>query len=238
MIGGYPVYLAREYEVDDKTLSNVDVVIPLNGFLPTSITCGTSKQIIFFSMKDHGGVPEGFKEALEYVVGLIKDGKKVLAYCTGSHGRTGCFAASLLTILEPDIDDPVQEIRNRHCKHAVESYKQIEAVFALKGVPVPKQHVRFSSSEPVSSISTRSSARSSLAPMTLFDGFGEDLLDEPPFDSPQLGFSGVVELSADQKLKRFLAIGHEDEDVVDNPTNEDITDILSHMHRHRRGYID
>lgn len=55
-------------------------------------------------------------------------GERVLVYCAGGHGRTGLFLASLLALVEPELEDPVVELRHRYCSRAVETPAQAEQV--------------------------------------------------------------------------------------------------------------
>ncbi len=70
---------------------------------------------------------------------LQRDGK-VLVFCLGGHGRTGTVLAGLIALLEPDVDDPVAEVRNRYCDRAVETREQAEWIFALKGQGLPSAY--------------------------------------------------------------------------------------------------
>jgi protein-tyrosine phosphatase len=60
------------------------------------------------------------------------------------HGRTGTFLASLIALLEDDhtTPDPIAAVRERHCEQAVESVAQGEAIFALRGQPLPRKYRR------------------------------------------------------------------------------------------------
>lgn len=112
-----------------------DLYIPLNGDLPR-VRSTEPVAVMLYELVDYGGVPDDWKEFVQYVWERIQAGDKVLAWCTGSHGRTGTLYASLLALAEPDVD-PVLTARERHCRKAVESVKQVEAVYALAGKPVP-----------------------------------------------------------------------------------------------------
>jgi len=82
--------------------------------------------------------PEGFEGFLrEQVIPALEAGRRLLAYCIGSHGRTGSFLASLIAILEPSTADPIVAVRARHCHKSVETRQQAEAIFALRGEVLP-----------------------------------------------------------------------------------------------------
>jgi hypothetical protein len=65
-----------------------------------------------------------WKQALQVVANAVSKGHRVIVFCAGGHGRTGLFLASLLALMEPDIDDPTAELRRRYCHKAVETEKQ------------------------------------------------------------------------------------------------------------------
>jgi hypothetical protein len=139
MIGGFPVHLGAGDHIDgEKVLDVVDYVVTLNGYLPGKTFFGQCLQVIDATLVDRGGVPDGWGKFIENMAGIIRDGKKIVAFCIGSHGRTGCFGASLIAVMEPEVDDPIAAIRQRHCHHAVESKEQAEAIFALKGKQLPE----------------------------------------------------------------------------------------------------
>jgi hypothetical protein len=121
----------------------VDVVIPLTEGLPKGIPVGQEIRLLIGHLVDYGGVPDNWGAFLrQQVIPLLETGKKVLAYCVGSHGRTGTFLASLIALLEPDINDPIAAARERHCHHAVESLAQATAIFALKGRQLPEKYAQ------------------------------------------------------------------------------------------------
>lgn len=118
-----------------------DLIIPLTiGALPFEF--GMRYDVLAAPMQDYGGVPEYWKEFLERVIEELADGRKILAFCVGSHGRTGTFLASLIALLEDELEtpDPIKAARERHCGKAVETFAQAEAIFALRGAPLPEQY--------------------------------------------------------------------------------------------------
>ncbi len=117
----------------------VDIIVPLNGKLPTDF----EGEVLSIVLQDFGGVPHDWEQMLrEQVVPRLEAGKKVLVYCTAGHGRTGTFLASLIALLEPDVEDPIATVRARHCEHAVESRAQAEAIFALLDLPTPELYTQ------------------------------------------------------------------------------------------------
>ncbi len=96
--------------------------------------------ILAAPLTDFGGVPDNWGEFLKAeVIPLVKSGRKVLAFCQGSHGRTGTLLASLIALMEPKCKDPIAAARFRHCPQCVETVTQATAVFALRGLPLPHQ---------------------------------------------------------------------------------------------------
>lgn len=139
-IGGKRIYLAASSYITADALDKIDYLIPLNGNLPKQGTFGSEVRVIYSELRDFGGVPDNWGAFISEVAERLKHGKRILAYCTGSHGRTGCFAASLISYMEPKIKDPIAEIRNRHCKHAVETLAQATAVFDIRGQALPEKY--------------------------------------------------------------------------------------------------
>ncbi len=106
--------------------------------LPKSLYEG--REVVPLPLVDFGGVPANWRELLEeQVVPRLVAGDDLLAFCAGSHGRTGTFLASLIALLETpeETPDPIAAVRERHCVKAVETRKQAEGIFALRGTTVP-----------------------------------------------------------------------------------------------------
>lgn len=114
------------------------VYVPLTVVPPS--TFGHDSTVIEAILPDFGGVLDNWQEFLEEtIIPELQAGQKLLAFCAGSHGRTGVFLASLIALLEtPEVTpDPIAAVRQRHCEEAVETVAQARAVFALRGQPVP-----------------------------------------------------------------------------------------------------
>lgn len=98
------------------------------------LTAGKTYQVLAGTTVDFQPPPAGWGDFLrEQVIPLLASGKRVLGFCAGSHGRTGTLLASLIALLEPEVEDPIAEARARHCSHAVETREQAEAIYALRG---------------------------------------------------------------------------------------------------------
>ncbi len=140
-VGAYTVHVGGSQDLAGTPgiLHEVDVIVPLNGKVPTSF----EGEVLPVVLQDFGGVPHDWEQILrEQVIPRLEAGKTILAYCTAGHGRTGTFLASLVALLEPDVEDPIATVRARHCEHAVETRAQAEAIFALLDQPTPEPYTR------------------------------------------------------------------------------------------------
>lgn len=140
LIGGFPIHLTSSFHVKATVLENADLILPLNGSIPRDAPFGYFLPIIQCELSDRGGVPGNWKEFIEVVAKYMREGRKVVAWCTGSHGRTGTLGASLISYMEPETEDPIAAIRERHCKDAVESLAQAKAIYDLRGLELPEKY--------------------------------------------------------------------------------------------------
>ncbi|MES2007005.1 MAG: hypothetical protein V4436_02775 [Patescibacteria group bacterium] len=132
-VGDYTIMAGGTTYLRPEDLRKADLLIPLTtNSIPYEF--GKRYQVLAMPLVDYGGVPDYWKEWLEVVIDELKQGKKILAFCEGSHGRTGTFIASLIALLESEKEtpDPIAAARERHCEKAVETRAQAEAVFALR----------------------------------------------------------------------------------------------------------
>jgi len=155
-VGPYTVLAGGTRYLESSDLDKADVLIPLTGCeelnfgqlyeltaeqQPTGITVfapGKTHKVLVGKLPDFGGVPDNWEAFLrELVIPLLASGATLMGFCFASQGRTGTFLGSLIAILEPETDDPIAAVRQRHCEHAVETVAQAEAIFAIKGIPVP-----------------------------------------------------------------------------------------------------
>lgn len=118
-----------------------DLIVPLDagyqGVLPSS----GDLQVIPAFIEDFQPPPAGYRRFLEdTIIPELQGNGKVLVFCLGGHGRTGTVLAGLIALLEPDVEDPVSEIRNRYCEGAVETREQAEWVFSLRGQDLPQHY--------------------------------------------------------------------------------------------------
>lgn len=141
-VGDYHIWVAATWDID-ATATRFDWLIPLASTLPEDMPLGHHLRILACPWNDGLGPPAGFGPFLHtQVIPLLARRKRVLVYCMGGHGRTGTFLASLIALLEPDCKDPIAEARERHCREAVETAEQAEAVFALRGQATPARYRR------------------------------------------------------------------------------------------------
>lgn len=161
-VGRYQIFLGGTRYFQPEDLREADMLIPLTSvpfkfgschkidlnspavgqlqILP-QLERGRQYSVLAAPLVDFGGVPAGWESLLRnQVIPLLQKGKTLLAFCMGSHGRTGTFLASLIALLEPKIADPIAAARRRHCERSVETTAQAEAVFALKGQTLPERY--------------------------------------------------------------------------------------------------
>ena len=157
-VGPFSIMLGGTMYLRAEDLREADVLVPLTetGLAfgqvyqltgPTNIPKlppfekGRQYYILAAPLVDFGSVPSNWEGFLrEDVIPLLREGKKVLAFCAGSHGRTGTLLASLIALLEPDTADPIAAARQRHCRSAVETEAQARAIFALRGEELPEHY--------------------------------------------------------------------------------------------------
>lgn len=150
-MGRYTIMAGGTMYLQPGDFDQADLLIPLKD-AAGPLEFGKRYSVLAGSLQDYGGVPKHWRKFLRLVIKELESGKKILAFCAASHGRTGCFLASLIALLESEEEtpDPIEAVRERHCRFAVETQSQAEAVFALRGRPLPsKYHSLFHRSEPV-----------------------------------------------------------------------------------------
>lgn len=144
-VGQYKVLAGGTRYLTGADLAKADVLIPLGEGVPRLEAPPVLGEVSHFTIevwgcpwRDMSPPPEGFGDFLrEQVIPALEAGRRILAYCIGSHGRTGSFLASLIAMLEPETVDPIAAVRERHCRKAVETRLQAEAIFALRDEKLP-----------------------------------------------------------------------------------------------------
>lgn len=141
-VGPFEVYAwGTQYSEPVELIRSMDIIVPLtHGDMPFDF--GYRYTILCGALKDFSGVPGNWKQFLQTVIVELNAGKKILAFCVGSHGRTGVFLASLISLLETkeETPDPIAAVRERHCEKAIETLAQAEAIFALRGQKLPGKY--------------------------------------------------------------------------------------------------
>jgi protein-tyrosine phosphatase len=138
-IGPYTLS-ASGVQMPPEVLRQADVVVSLVQEYPDGWTPDTQREK--FYVPDFG-VPdlEDWKTWLTAVIlPMLASNRRLAVHCTAGIGRTGMFLASLVVLLEPDVADPVAEVRKRYLPEAVETTPQLELVFALGGRELPEQY--------------------------------------------------------------------------------------------------
>lgn len=142
-VGPYQIHPGGTRYLKEGDFDGFDVLIPLDDTRGIRLDLGQTIQILGCPWPDFSPPPDGFEEfLLDKVIPLLQAGKKVMVYCIGSHGRTGTFLASLIALLEnrEQTPDPIAAARKRHCHKAVETLRQAEAIFALRGEELPESY--------------------------------------------------------------------------------------------------
>lgn len=138
-IGGHTIWAGGGLYLSKEDLGDFDHWINLRAEqTPKNIAFGeydSTSGIIYLPIVDYGIVDEvnwgTWKMVLDVTYQQMTVGITKIVFCAGGHGRTGLFLASLLAMVEPEIDDPVAEIRRRYCQKAVETAEQHAQVMRL-----------------------------------------------------------------------------------------------------------
>lgn len=136
-VGPYQVYPTGTQYLNSLPEADLYVALELNHLF----VIPDDQPILNLPLPDFGGVPENWNESLvNNVLPALERGFKVVPFCIGSHGRTGCFIASLIALLEDETVDPIVATRERHCHKAVETLQQARAIFAIRGEELPNHY--------------------------------------------------------------------------------------------------
>ena len=135
---------------------DIDVIVPLNGddargvvamsdsakaLFPKTAKTTVDKPIVSIDVPDFSvpDLPAEFWKTFADEIDGLGEGKKVLFYCVGGHGRTGTALAILHGLWYPEKGDPVKIIREKYCKRAVESISQIAYIEGVTGIDVNEE---------------------------------------------------------------------------------------------------
>lgn len=140
-VGEYTL-LAGSADLDANLLKDVQLVISLRG--RPADDWPSNRPFMTFPVPDFGVPDQDDWEAwLEGVVlPILAKGTRLAVHCWAGIGRTGMFVASLIALCELHINDPVAETRRRYRLDAVETFSQVELVFALRGQQPPDKYYR------------------------------------------------------------------------------------------------
>ncbi len=197
-IGKHSLWLGAARCIHD--VSHVDAVVSLNGDQP-STPFGCCYVMVDAALTDYGGVPKNWEEFIRNVAEEIKQGKKILGFCTGGHGRTGVFAASLVAVLTPKIADPIAYVREAHCQKAVESNAQVRAVFALLGRKAPEKYIK---AAPPTTIQPKQMTMNSQRPYGVGPQSSADFDDDAEFMQMFAASSGQAPLTDEDEFNAAL----------------------------------
>jgi len=124
----YPnIFVGKALDIDVNLLNKVDILVPL-AFVDGEIwDTGWRGSVIYIPIEDYGTLPEDVERYMvEKMLRIIKKGKSIAIFCSGGHGRTGYFTSLLLGKL--GVEDPIELLRDKYCKNAVETDSQIKAI--------------------------------------------------------------------------------------------------------------
>lgn len=140
LIGQYTIYAGGGMYLTQDHKDGFDLLVELRDErTPLEIRFGTEAgDYLYLPIHDFQTVPEEYVAAFSWhllkVYLRIRKGERVLVYCAGGHGRTGLFLASLLALVEPELEEPVTELRRRYCSRAVETPAQAAQVASIHSV--------------------------------------------------------------------------------------------------------
>jgi len=108
-------------------------IVTTGGFVPPWLEPEPEGVLVSFPWIDRS-VPldvEQFVKVLRWLLGEIKDGKRIDIGCMGGHGRTGTMLACLLVAQGMPANEAVKKVRSEHCSEAIETQGQIAFVQRL-----------------------------------------------------------------------------------------------------------
>ena len=142
-VGRYALGAGGTRFMTREDMDGFDLIVPLAMEQPAPWRFGVRYSVLAAPLPDFGGVPPDWPAFVNTVIDELQDGRKMLAFCRESHGRTGCLLASLVAVLETEQEtpDPILAVRERHCFKAVETIEQASAIFALRGRAVPENYI-------------------------------------------------------------------------------------------------
>ncbi len=134
-VGDYEIFVGGSAFIEPGDLEDVDIIIPIDGSAPLPMIFGSSYEVLCGYVDRAEDVKNKWVDFINKVIVELQKGKKMFVYCFAGHGRTGTLLASLSAILETEeaTPDPILAVRQRYCPKAVETNRQAELIFALRG---------------------------------------------------------------------------------------------------------
>ena len=131
------LWIGSCWSVTDMT-KNCSVIVPLSDS-DGDIWDTWRGELLYVPITDYRALPIDVLTAFAMiVVEKLQKGETVGIHCMGGHGRTGYFVSAVLWLLEvPQLlgyPDPVKFIREKYCKKAIESDRQLQSLSVFTGI--------------------------------------------------------------------------------------------------------
>ena len=138
-VGAHHVYAGAAKYLTEKSIASegIELFVPLS---TATVPVPTGVRVRPAVLPDFGGVTSDWSAVIDELVDELKQGTILMCCCQAGHGRTGTLLASLVSVMEPGIIDPIDTVRHRYCHHAVETTAQAEAIFALRNQKLPERY--------------------------------------------------------------------------------------------------
>lgn len=122
----------------DKITTKSTVLVPLES-IDGDIWKTWRGDICYIPINDFDCLPlDVLTTYIKKLKDLHESRHKIGIFCLGGHGRTGYLTAALLWELgyvqKAGYDDPIQFVRDKYCKNAVESFEQVESLEMYTGI--------------------------------------------------------------------------------------------------------
>lgn len=127
---------AEEYIKNPQ--NNIGLAVPLNRMDDEVWDKGWRGDVLYVPCQDYGTLPKDLAITTALKVLEAMKTQKVIMFCMGGHGRTGYIASIVLGYM--GYEDPVEFIRNKYCKSAVESQSQLNQIAEILDNEKIKEH--------------------------------------------------------------------------------------------------
>jgi len=116
-------------------LSDIDILVPLDS-IGGYIWELWDNEIHYVPIDDFGILPRHiYLRETKRIADWITQGKRVLVFCLGGHGRTGYFGGGVLGML--GVSDPMELMRGVYCESSVETMEQLRELGEVIGIVYP-----------------------------------------------------------------------------------------------------